>query len=433
MDTAHLSANTALNHRREASVPRGVASATPLFATRAENAEVWDADGRRYIDFAGGIAVLNTGHRHPKVVAAVKAQIDAFSHTAFQVMAYEPYIALAERINAMAPFEGPARTIFFTTGAESVENAVKIARAATGRNGVIAFSGAFHGRSLMTSALTGKVNPYKLGFGSLPGEVYHLPFPIAHYGVTIADSLRALEMLFRCDLDPSAVAAIILEPIQGEGGFHVAPKELLIALRSLCDQHGILLISDEVQAGFGRTGTIFGIEHSGVSPDLVTMAKSMSGGFPLSAVCGRAEIMEAIEPGGLGGTFGGSPIGIAAAHAVLDVIAEEQLLARAKELGRRMRTRFEAWARRDDLLPIAGIRGVGAMMAFDLVRSRSGHDPDGATAKAVTAKARDLGLILLSCGIYGETLRFLMPLTIPNAQFEEGLGILEQALSVSVA
>jgi 4-aminobutyrate aminotransferase/(S)-3-amino-2-methylpropionate transaminase len=421
MDTHSPNARTHdLSRRREAAVPRGVATATPLFAARAKNAEIWDAEGRRYIDFAGGIAVLNTGHCHPKVVTAVEAQLKNFSHTAFQVMAYEPYIELAEQLNGLAPFSDPAKTIFFTTGAEAVENAVKIARAATGRNGVIAFSGAFHGRSLMTSALTGKVNPYKRAFGTLPGEVYHLPFPVSHYGVSVADSLRALETLFRCDLDPSAVAAIIIEPVQGEGGFHVAPAELLTALRAVCDEHGIKLISDEVQAGFARTGEMFGIQHSGVEPDLVTLAKSLSGGFPLSAVTGRADLMDHVEPGGLGGTFGGSPIGIAAALAVLDIIKDEQLLARAAVLGGRMRTCFEAWSNRSDLTPIRNIRGLGAMIAFDLT--------DGAMAKKVTNQARDLGLIVLSCGVFGETLRFLMPLTIEDAVFNEGMALLEKAL-----
>ena len=422
--------NAALLKRREAAVPRGVATAAPVFADRARNAEIWDAEGKRYIDFAGGIAVLNTGHRHPKVVAAVEAQLARFSHTAFQVMAYEPYIELAERLNALAPFSGPAKTVLFTTGAEAVENAVKIARAATGRNGVIAFSGAFHGRSLMTSALTGKVNPYKKGFGTLPGEVWHLPMPIAHYGVTVADTLRALEMLFRCDIDASQIAAIIIEPVQGEGGFHVAPKELMTALRTLCDTHGIKLIADEVQAGFARTAKMFGIEHLGVEPDLVTMAKSLSGGFPLSGVLGRAELMDAVEPGGLGGTFGGSPIGCAAALAVLDVIEAENLLSRADVLGERMRMQFAAWASREDLVPIAAIRGLGAMMALDIVRERGGNEPDGAAAKAVTTRARELGLILLSCGIHGETLRFLMPLTIEDEVFDEGLAILEKALKI---
>jgi 4-aminobutyrate aminotransferase/(S)-3-amino-2-methylpropionate transaminase len=422
--------NAQLLTRREVAVPRGVATATPVFAARAKNAEIWDVEGKRYIDFAGGIAVLNTGHLHPAITAAVEVQIKAFSHTAFQVMAYEAYITLAERLNAVAPFKGPAKTILFTTGAEAVENAVKIARCATGRNGVVAFSGAFHGRSLYASALTGKVMPYKKGFGTLPGEVWHLPLPIAHYGVTIADTLRSLEMLFRCDTDPSQIAAIIIEPVQGEGGFHVAPTDLLVALRGLCDAHGIQLIADEVQAGFARTGKMFSIEHSGIEPDLVTMAKSLSGGFPLSGVLGRAELMDAVEPGGLGGTFGGSPIGCAAALAVLDVIDQEHLLSRAQVLGERMRTQFAAWTSRQDLVPIAAVRGLGAMLAFDIVNTRGGHEPDGAMAKVITTKARELGLVLLSCGIHGETLRFLMPLTIEDPVLEEGLKLLEKALTI---
>jgi 4-aminobutyrate aminotransferase/(S)-3-amino-2-methylpropionate transaminase len=420
--------NADLMARRLAAVPRGVANASTFFAARAQNAEIWDVEGKRYIDFAGGIAVLNTGHGHPRVVAAVEAQLKAFHHTCFQVMPYEPYVALAERLNALAPFSGPAKTIFFNTGAEAVENAVKIARAATGRSGVIAFSGAFHGRTLMTSALTGKVSPYKKSFGAMPPEVYHVPFPIAHYGVTVEDSLRAIETLFRVDVDPSRIAAIIVEPVQGEGGFHVAPVELLSALRALCDRHGILLIADEVQTGFARTGKMFAIEHSGVEPDLVTMAKSLSGGFPLSGVLGRADLMDRVEPGGLGSTFGGAPLSCAAAAAVLDVIDSEGLLARSAVLGGRMRTRFLAWRARGDLLPIQGVRGLGAMMAFDLVRAGGGHDPDGDAARLVTAKAFELGLIQLSCGVHGETLRFLMPLTIPDSVFDEGLDILEQAL-----
>ena len=277
-----MPSNAELLDRRSRAVPRGVGHATPVYAARAENAEVWDAEGKRYIDFAGGIAVLNTGHRHPKVMAAVQAQLERYTHTAFQVMAYEPYIALAERLNKLAPFKGPAKTILFTTGAEAVENAIKIARAATGRPGVIAFTGAFHGRTLLTMGLTGKVLPYKKGFGPFPSDLYHVPFPIEHHGVSVADSLKAINFLFKADIEPARVAAIVIEPVQGEGGFYVAPKELLVELRKLCDAHGILLISDEVQAGFARTGKMFGIEHSGVQPDLIAIAKSLAGGFSSS-------------------------------------------------------------------------------------------------------------------------------------------------------
>ncbi|QUM73770.1 4-aminobutyrate--2-oxoglutarate transaminase [Sphingopyxis granuli] len=424
-----MSQNALLLSRRAAAVPQGVATATPLFAERAENAELWDADGARYIDFAGGIAVLNVGHCHPRVIAAVRDQLDRYTHTAFQVVAYEPYVALCERLNALAPIAGPAKTILFTTGAEAVENAVKIARAATGRPGVIAFGGGFHGRTLLTMAMTGKVLPYKRSFGPLPGEVFHLPFPIAHYGVGVEDSLRALSLLFAADIEPSRVAAIIVEPVQGEGGFHMAPPELLQALRRICDEHGILLIADEVQTGFARTGRMFGIEHGGVEPDLMTVAKSLAGGFPLSGVIGRADIMDAAQPGGLGGTYAGSPVACAAALAVLDVIEKEGLIARANAIGERLRTTLETFAARNDLLPIGHVRGPGAMVAFDLLATRGGDEPDGAAAKRVTARALERGLVLLSCGIHGETIRLLMPLTASDAVIDEGMAILEEALS----
>jgi 4-aminobutyrate aminotransferase/(S)-3-amino-2-methylpropionate transaminase len=414
--------------RRAQAVPRGVATAHPVFAARAENAEIWDAEGRRFVDFAGGIAVLNVGHRHPKVMAAVERQMALYTHTAFQVTAYEPYIALAERLNALAPFPGPAKTILFTTGAEAVENAVKIARAATGRSGIVTFGGAFHGRTFLTMAMTGKVLPYKRKFAPLPGEIYHLPFPIAEHGVTVEDSLRALELLFRADIEPGRVAAIVIEPVQGEGGFHPAPPELLRSLRRICDDEGILLIADEVQTGFARTGRMFGIEHSGVAPDLVSIAKSLAGGFPLSGVIGRAAIMDAVEPGGLGGTYGGNPIACAAALAVLDVIGEEKLLARADEMGARIKTRLAASAARNDSIPIAAIRGPGAMIAFDIVKERGAFAPDADATRRVTAAALENGLILLSCGVHGNTIRILVPLTASDALLDDGMDRLEQVL-----
>lgn len=417
-----------LLQRRAAAVPRGVATAMPHFADRAENAEIWDTEGRRLVDFAGGIAVLNVGHRHPKVAAAVQAQLDRYTHTAFQVMAYEPYVALAERLNAIAPVEGPARTILFSTGAEAVENAVKIARAATGRHAVIAFSGGFHGRSFMAMALTGKTVPYKRGFGPMPGGVFHLPFPCAHRGATVADSLDALDALFRTDVPPEEVAAIVIEPVQGEGGFLPAPTELLVALRAACDEHGIVLVADEVQTGFARTGRMFGIEHSGVRPDLVTVAKSLAGGFPLSGVVGRAALMDAPEPGGLGGTYAGSPVACAAALAVLDVIEEEGLVERARVLGARVQERLAAFAARDDLRPIGNVRGLGSMLAFDLLARRGEAAPDPAATRAVLQRAHALGLVLLGCGGLGESIRLLYPLTIPDAVFDEGMALLEEAL-----
>jgi len=419
--------NTELLARRQAAVPRGVASATPVFAARAENAEVWDVEGKRYLDFAAGIAVCNTGHRHPKVMKAAAAQSEAFVHTAFQVLPYETYIALAERLNQLAPIKN-AKTIFMTTGAEAVENAVKIARHYTKRPAVISFVGAFHGRSLLTMGMTGKVVPYKAGFGPFPGSLYHVPFPIAHHGVSVQDSLNALEKLFKADIEPQQVAAIILEPVQGEGGFYIAPKEFMQALRALCDQHGILLICDEVQTGFARTGKLFATEHYGIEPDLMTIAKSLAGGFPLSGVIGKAEIMDSPEPGGLGGTYGGSPLGCAAAHAVLDVMEEEQLCARSNRLGARIRERLQGFKGHPESAPIADIRGLGSMIAFELVKERGGHAPDPDRVKALTAKALEKGLVLLSCGIYGNTIRLLAPLTIPEEQLEEGLTILGKAL-----
>ncbi|MGH6910651.1 MAG: 4-aminobutyrate--2-oxoglutarate transaminase [Phenylobacterium sp.] len=416
-----------LAERRTAAVPRGVGSSTGVYAARAENCELWDVDGRRYIDFVGGIGVLNVGHRHPRVVEAVRRQLDLFTHTAFQVAPYESYVALAERLNALAPFSAPAKTVLFTTGAEATENAVKIARAATGRPAVIAFTGAFHGRTLLASAMTGKLNPYKRTFGPFPSEIYHIPFPTLSNGRSVEDSLRALDFLFSADVDPRQVAAIIIEPIQGEGGFNVAPAPLLQALRELCTEHGILLIADEVQSGFARTGRMFGIEHSGVSPDLVAIAKSMGGGLPLSGVIGRADIMDAVDPGGLGGTYGGSPLGCAAGLAVLDIIAEERLVDRANEIGARIRARLAQFERRNDLAAVSGIRGYGAMIGFDVGGRDQG--PDGAVAKRVCVRALQAGLILLTCGPHGETIRILAPLTVSDAILTEGLDALETALS----
>jgi 4-aminobutyrate aminotransferase/(S)-3-amino-2-methylpropionate transaminase len=406
--------------RRQVAVPRGVASSTPLSAARARNAEVWDVDGRRYIDFVGGIGTLATGHCHPDVIAAVQRQLGAFTHTAFQVMSYPPYVELCEHLNRLAPFTGPAQTVLFTTGAEAVENAVKIARIATGRAGVLAFSGAFHGRTFLTMALTGKYSPYKRGYGATAADVYRVPFPITHRGIAVEDTLRMLDALFYSDLDPKRLAAIIIEPVQGEGGFNVAPAELLRRLRALCDEHGILLIADEIQSGMGRTGRLFAIEHSGVEPDLVTVAKSLAGGLPLSAVIGREPIMSQVEPGSLGGTYGGSPIGCAAALAVLDVIHAEGLVERANRIGARLRERFDSWTRREDMATVRNVRGLGAMLGFDLA--------DGATARVVVSRALQRGLILLTCGRDAETIRVLVPLTIEDALLSEGLDVLEQTL-----
>jgi 4-aminobutyrate aminotransferase len=418
--------NADLARRRAAAIPRGVGNSLQVYAERASNGEIWDVEGRRFIDFGSGIAVLNTGHLHPKVQGAVAAQLARLSHACFQVTPYENYVALAERLNDLAPGPGPWKTIFLTTGAEAVENAVKIARYHTGRPAVIAFGGGFHGRTLACISLTGKVHPYKAGFGPMLPDIYHAPFPMEYHGITVEASLAAIEHLFKHDVDAQRVAALIVEPVQGEGGFYIAPPVFLRELRTLCDRHGILLIVDEVQTGFARTGKMFAIEHSGVVPDLMTVAKSLAGGVPLSAVVGRADIMDAPLPGGLGGTYAGSPLGCAAALAVLDVIESEGLCARAERQGAMLRARLEDMRSR---WPCIGeVRGLGAMVAMELVRDRRPDSPDAEITKALVQSAGRRGLVLLSCGIYGNVIRFLAPLTIPDAQLAEGLAILEAAL-----
>jgi 4-aminobutyrate aminotransferase/4-aminobutyrate aminotransferase/(S)-3-amino-2-methylpropionate transaminase len=420
-----MSTSTELTARKAAAVPNGVGT-KGIYVARAENSEIWDADGRRFIDFAAGIAVLNTGHRHPQIMAAVAEQAQAFTHTCFHVTPYESYVRLAERLNALAPGDFAKKTLFLNSGAEAVENAIKIARYYTKRSAVIAFSGGFHGRTLMTLALTGKVMPYKRGFGPFPAEVYHAEFPQPYRGISTQQALEDLDRLFHGDVDPKSVAAILIEPVQGEGGFNVAPFDFLRALRRICDEHGIVLIADEVQGGMARTGKMFSIEHSGVIPDLMTLAKGLGGGFPLSAVTGRAAIMDSAHPGGLGGTYGGNPISIAAAQAVLDVIASEGLCARALRIGQKMSSRLEALAK--ELPCIGDVRGLGAMVALELVKDPKTREPDPETTAAVLAHAEKRGLILLSCGTSANVVRLLAPLTIPDALLEEGLTALAAAL-----
>ncbi|MEC5212609.1 4-aminobutyrate aminotransferase/(S)-3-amino-2-methylpropionate transaminase [Polaromonas sp. CG_9.5] len=417
----HLT-NAALFARREAAIPRGVGHSHQIFIARGKNAEVWDVEGRRFVDFAGGIAVLNTGHCHPAVIQAVKDQLDRYTHTCFQVLPYEPYVELAERINEKAPGDFAKKTLFLTTGSEAVENAIKIARVATKRSGVICFSGGYHGRTLLTLAMTGKVVPYKAGFGPFPAEVFHATFPNALYGVTVDDSIASVEAIFKNDIEANRVAALIIEPVQGEGGFVVAPPELLQRLRTLCDTHGILMICDEVQTGAGRTGTWFAVEQSGVAPDLITMAKSMAGGFPISAVVGRAEVMDAAAPGGLGGTYAGSPVACAAALAVMEVFEKENLLQRSRDVGERLTAALKAMAARHAC--IGDVRGLGAMVAMELFKNGDVKQPDADLAKRITAEAATRGLILLTCGTYGNVIRILVPLTASDALLDEGLAIM---------
>jgi len=417
-----VTTNQALLAKREAETPRGLGTQTTVFSDRALNAEIWDVEGNRYIDLAAGIAVTNTGHNHPKVIAAVEAQLKRFSHTCFQVTPYDVYVELATRLNKLAPGSTPKKTIFLTTGAEAVENSVKIARRHTGRSAVVAFSGAFHGRTMMGMALTGKVVPYKVGFGPFPAEVFHVPFPIDYHGVSMQDSLAALDKLFQADVEPSRIAAMIIEPVQGEGGFYPVPSGFLKTLREICDEHGIIMIVDEIQTGFGRTGQLFAVEHAGVEPDLMTVAKSLAGGFPLSGVIGKADIMDSVEPGGLGGTYAGSPLGCAAGLAVLDVIEAEQLCEKAQAIG----TQIKGWAERlqSDTNCIGDIRITGAMCAIELVDDNDADRPNAELTKAIAAEATKRGVILLTCGVRGNVIRFLPPLTIGEKLMDEALDVL---------
>ena len=426
--TPALGLNADWVKRRAAAVSRGISAGAPVIAARAENSEIWDIEGNRYIDFGGGIAVVNTGHRHPLVMKRVYEQLEKFTHTCAMVMPYQPFIELSEKLNALAPISGEVKCALLTTGAEAVENAVKFARAYTGRSDIIAFHGGFHGRTNLAMALTGKVVPYKTRFGPFAGGIWHVPFPVAHKGHSVDESIHAIEWLFKADVEPSRVAAIIIEPVQGEGGFYVAPKELMVRLRKLCDTHGILLIADEIQSGFGRTGKWFAMEHYGVEPDLMTVAKSLAGGFPLAGVVGRAAIMDAPDPGGIGGTYAGNPVACAAALGVIEAFEQDQLLERAEKQGRTMVQRLTALKAKGRGIPIGDVRALGAMVAFEVVTQHGGNDPDAAGAKALAAKCLERGLLILTCGVYSDTVRLLCPLTASDQIIAEGLDILEAAV-----
>jgi 4-aminobutyrate aminotransferase len=426
------SLNEQLMARKAAATPRGVGVMGSFFADRADNTELWDVEGRRFIDFAGGIAVMNTGHRHPKVIAAIETQLRRFTHTCYQVVPYEGYIALAEKLNAMTPGTHAKKTALFSTGAEAIENAIKIARYHTKRSGVIAFSGAFHGRSLFAVSLTGKVLPYKAGFGPFPPEIYHAPFPAE--GTNLDDAKKAVQHIFKADIEPGRVAAIVFEPVQGEGGFNVIQGAAVKWLRDLCDEHGIVLIADEIQTGFGRTGRMFAMqrfeEEFGVVPDLMCIAKSLAAGLPLSAVTGKAVIMDAPAPGGLGGTYAGNPLAIAAAHAVIDVMAEERLPERGQALGDQLKGVLQSL--RAEVPQIADIRGPGAMVAVEFNRAGS-TEPDVDMTKRVQAEALQRGLILLTCGVNANVIRFLFPLTIQDNVFAEAMTLLQASLRAAAA
>ncbi|XKH02204.1 4-aminobutyrate--2-oxoglutarate transaminase [Marinobacter nauticus] len=418
--------NKELQALKERYVAAGAASPNNQFADHALNAEVWDADGKRMIDFAGGIGVLNIGHRHPKVVEAVKAQLDKVMHTCQTVMPYEGYVKLAQKLSEVAPVKGDAKVMLANSGAEALENAVKIARAATKKTNVICFTGGYHGRTFMTMAMNGKAAPYQTDFGPMPGLVYRAPFPIPYHGISEEEALRGLELAMKADSPAHNTAAIVLEPVLGEGGFYVASPAFLKAVRKICDDNDILMIVDEVQSGFGRTGKMFAIEHSGVQPDIMTMAKSMADGMPISAIVGTDKVMDSSGPNSLGGTYTGSPTACAAALAVFDVFAEENILEKSQHLGEKLRVRFEQWE--DQFTHVHNSRNLGAMAAFELVESKDSHKPRPDLAAEVIKKAKEKGLILLSCGLFGNTVRFLMPVTIEDDILEEGLAIVEEAL-----
>ena len=424
--------NLELQKRKTQVIARGQGNMYPVYVERAQNSEIWDVEGKRYIDFGTGIAVCNTGHSHPKVVAAVKAQLDKFSHTCVMVNPYEVAVELAEKLVAIAPGDSEKKAIFVSTGAEAVENCVKIARAHTGRRGVIAFNGGFHGRTNLTMALTGKITPYKNLFGPFPGDIFHAPFPIACHGITVAQSIKAIENLFKVDIAPTDVAAIIVEPIQGEGGFYQAPSEFLQALRQLCDKHGIVLIADEIQTGFARTGKMFNFEYANVEPDLITMAKGIAGGFPIAAVVGKANIMDAPLPGGLGGTYGGSPIACVAALAVLEIIEEENLIERSNQIGALFNEQLSQLQNKFPNL-ILDVRNKGAMIAIELICDGDVEQPNTELTQAIIANAAKYGIVLLACGFYGNVIRFLPALTISDDLVHEGLNVFTRLFTDVVA
>lgn len=424
-----LTENQRLLALREQHVPRGIATAHPVVAARALGAELWDVDGKRYLDFVGGIGVLNTGHSHPRIVEAIRRQAGEISHASFQVVAYENYIQLAARLNNLVGGDEHYKSVLFTSGAEAVENAVKIARGYTNRTAVISFRGGFHGRTLLGVTLTGMSQPYKQNFGPFPAEIYHATYPNAYRGISSERALAELDELFATDVAPDRVAAIIIEPVQGDGGFLAAPKEFLQALRARCTEHGIVLILDEIQAGFGRTGRMFGFQHAGIQPDLVTVAKSLAGGMPLSGVVGRAAIMDAPTPGGLGGTYGGNAVACAAALAVLDLFAEQELLKQGEMLAAQLNQGLLALQRRYPR--IGDVRGLGFMQAIEMVADDARQSPDAALAQKVIDESRNAGLLVIKCGIHRNVVRFLAPLVTTPAQLAEALQMLDEALAAA--
>jgi 4-aminobutyrate aminotransferase / (S)-3-amino-2-methylpropionate transaminase / 5-aminovalerate transaminase len=416
----------ALIERKERVIASPLSLTFPIAVQEARGALLTDVDGNTFIDFTGGVGCLNVGHSHPHVVAAAQEQLERYAHTDFTIVPYEPYIALAERLIELSPFAGPAKAAFFNAGTEAVENSIKFARAYTGRPAVIAFEGAFHGRTLLSMTLTSKTHPYKAGLGPFAPEVYRVPFANDYRGPSATEALAALERAFLTQVAAEQVAAIIVEPVQGEGGFVVAPEEFMRGLRRICDDHGIVLVVDEVQTGFGRTGRMFAIEHYGIEPDLMTVAKSIAAGLPLSGVIGKAEVMDAPGDSAIGGTYVGNPVAQAAAHAVLDVFEEEGLVARAAELGDRLRSRMESWQER--FPQVGDVRGLGAMLAIELVGDRQTKEPAPDLASAVVEAAFQRGLLCLKSGVHANCIRVLVPLVITDSQVDEALTVWEESL-----
>ena len=425
--------NAALKARRDDALPVGLPSKSGVYVAKAENAELWDVEGKRYIDFIGGIGVLNVGHRHPKVVAAIKRQAEAFIHTSFGIAQYEVYVELAERLNKLAPGPSKKKTALFNSGAEAVENAVKFARRITGRPGVIAFEGAFHGRTLLATTLTGKSKPYKQGFGPLVPAIHHAPYPDVYHGVSVRTCVTCLDHIFKTSIPAEEVAAIIVEPVQGEGGFNPAPAEFLQHLRKLADQHGMLLIADEIQSGMGRTGKMFAFEHAGVEPDLLCVAKSIAAGLPLSALVGKADLMDKIAAGGMGSTYGGNPVACAAALAVLDIFEEEKLLARANAIGERVAASWRSLQNSVAKGRFGDVRQFGGMIAVECVKDGDATKPDADLAAKIQTEARDRGLITTTAGAYAQCLRCLVPLTISDRLLDEGLAIFADATAAAIS
>ncbi len=428
-----MATNAELYQRRDKSVAGAIAYSSTFAAARAEGGEVWDIEGHRYIDFCGGIGCQNVGHGHPKVIAAMEQQIKSFTHTCFQISPYESYVALAERLNALAPGDFEKKSMFLSAGGEAVENAVKIARYYTRRPALITFTNGYHGRSYMGMGLSARLQPFKVGFRPFPTEIYRIPFPDAYHGITLDDTKRAFDTLFRSDVEPEQVAAIFFEPVQGEGGYNIAEPEFISYLRDLCDEHGIVLVADEIQTGFGRAGKMFAMEHFGVAPDLTCVGKSMGGGLPLSGIVGKASIVDSVPPGALGGTFGGNPVACAAALAVLDVIEEENLLEKGLQLGQHIDNRFREMANTPECHCIGDVRSLGCMNAIEIVSNRETREPAGDLAADIARIALSKGLILVTAGPTRNVIRVLVPLSTSSSIVDEGLNVLEESIREAVS